>query len=242
MRLPIAPEGKREIALAVVVAVVWALLATWWGAATWAWIGLLVPAAVVAFFRDPPRRSPAEAGLLVGPADGRVTHVERIDREPTIGGPAVRISIFLSIFDVHVNRSPCAGRVIDVRLRPGAFHDARSEASAPENHANTVTIAPADPVTGPVIVRQIAGKIARRIVCNVRPGDELQAGQKFGMIKFGSRTDLILPAQPGLEVLVQPGRKVKAGKTVVARIAPEQDLPEGGESTAALAAGEALGP
>jgi phosphatidylserine decarboxylase len=175
------------------------------------------------FFRDPNRKVPAERGLILSAADGRITHIEQIDKHPLIGGPAVRVSVFLSIASVHVNRSPCAGLVIDTRLREGLYLDARDEHCADKNACNTVTLAPDRPLAGPIIIRQLTGKIARRIVCNVGRGEGLAAGQKFGMIKFGSRTDVIVPHQPGLEVLVKVGQKVHAGTTVLMKlVSPRQ--------------------
>jgi len=221
LRIPIAPEGRREILLGLCASALLGLIA-WRSGWMWFWpIAALPGLVVLGFFRDPDRSVPAEPDLLVAPADGRVTHVEHIDRDPLIGGPAVRLSIFLSVLDVHINRSPWGGRVVNIRWQNGVFHDAREERSASENYSNSIVIAPDGPLRGPIVVRQIAGKIARRIVCHLRPGEVVQRGQRFGMIKFGSRTDLIIPAQEGLRLLVQPGSRVYAGKTPVAKI----DLP-----------------
>jgi phosphatidylserine decarboxylase len=218
MKLPLASEGTREMLIAAGICLAWAGL--WTAAGRWpmALVGVLLLAAVLMFFRDPDRAIPTQQGLILSAADGRVTHVQRIQDEPTVGGPAVRVSVFLSVADVHVNRAPCPAKVIDTNLREGLYLDARDESCADKNACNTMTLAPEPPIQGPIIVKQLTGKIARRIVCNVRPGDCLAAGQKFGMIKFGSRTDVIVPEQPGLEVLVKVGQKVHGGTTILARV------------------------
>ena len=159
------------------------------------------------FFRDPEREVPAGPGVVVSPADGKVVALTE-DAE----GPS--IAIFLSVFDVHVNRAPIAGRVETVAYRPGSFRAAFDEAAGEINERNEIVIAGE---TGRVRVRQIAGLIARRIVCRVAVGDRLEAGQRFGMIRFGSRTDLRLP--PGSAVQVGLGDRVRGGESVVGRLA-----------------------
>lgn len=159
----------------------------------------------LAFFRDPDRVIPDDPALLVSPADGIVTAVEK---SPS----GLRISIFLSIFDVHVNRSPVAGRVQRVKYHPGRFIAANFDKSSAENERNTLIL---DSERGEIRVVQIAGIIARRIICRVQPGDTLGSGERFGMIRFGSRTDLIVP--PGAEPLVRIGTKVRGGSSAVAR-------------------------
>jgi phosphatidylserine decarboxylase len=151
---------------------------------------------------------------MVAPADGRVTEITRLEAYEGIGRPALRIGIFLSVFDVHVNRSPCAGRVLSVRHQPGEFLDARHPECGIRNESNTVVINPVE-TTGPIIVRQIAGLIARRIVCHLKPGDSVMRGQQFGLIKFGSRTELIVPLDSGLEAAVRIGQHVKGGATIL---------------------------
>jgi phosphatidylserine decarboxylase len=184
--------------------------------------GALLFGALLTFFRDPDRVIPAGPGLVLSAADGRVTDVQRVENHPLVGGPAVRISVFLSVASVHVNRSPCAGRVVDTTLREGLYLDARDRDCADKNACNTITLAPDGPLAGPVIVRQLAGKIARRIVCNVSGGDRLEAGQKLGMIKFGSRTDVIVREQAGLEVVARAGQKVHGGSSILARMVAVQ--------------------
>lgn len=184
----------------------------------------IVPAAllvfVISFFRDPPRKIPQEPGLLVSPADGRVVEITRLEHEEFVGGPAVRIGIFLSVFNVHVNRIPSASRVIRLCYEPGRFRNALSPASALDNERLTVGLEEEAAPHRRLVVRQIAGAIARRIVCELRPGEARPRGDRFGMIKFGSRTELLLPDEPGLEIRVRMGQKVKGAATVVARYAP----------------------
>jgi phosphatidylserine decarboxylase len=173
---------------------------------------------IVYFFRDPERAIPQEADVIVSPADGTVTNVEEVDEPDFPGGRALRISIFLSIFNVHVNRMPCAADVVDVRYFPGAFLDARNPDSAVRNEQ--LWIDAIEPGSGrPLRVKQISGAIARRIVCWLKPGDKLQRGERIGMIKLGSRTDLLLPVG-AIEVLVKIGDKVRGGATVLLRRNP----------------------
>lgn len=168
----------------------------------------------IAFFRVPSRSVPTGLGVLVAPADGRVTEVTRLDAHEGITGPALKISIFLSVFDVHVNCAPCDGKVVDVQYRPGEFLDARHPECGVRNESNTMTIQP-EGILGRVIVRQIAGLIARRIVCNAKVGDRLARGELFGLIKFGSRTDVIVSSDSGLEPVVRVGQHVKCRETIL---------------------------
>ena len=163
------------------------------------------------FFRDPHRAAPADETLVVAPADGRVTRVSPLDpadpRSPTV------VSIFLSVFDVHVNRAPIAGEVTDVTYTKGRFVIATRDEASLVNEQNSLTI------RGPrvtVVCKQIAGVLARRIVCWSKPGDKLALGERFGLIKFSSRTDLILPVE--IEVTTQVGDKVRGGVTVLGRL------------------------
>jgi phosphatidylserine decarboxylase len=172
---------------------------------------------IVYFFRDPERSIPDDRNALVSPADGTVTHVEEVDEPDFPGGRALRISIFLSIFNVHVNRIPRSGQVVDVRYFPGAFLDARNPDSAVRNEQLWIDLVETD--TGrPIRVKQISGAIARRIVCWLKTGDQLSRGERLGMIKLGSRTDLLLPASAASEVLVKPGDKVRGAATVLLRL------------------------
>lgn len=193
-----------------------------WSAGWWGLAPALLGTALLAFYRDPPRRGCRECDVLLAPADGRVVSVTRGFDDGDGSGPALRIVIFLSIFDVHVNRSPCAGRVLRVDYRPGRFLSALRAAAGSLNESNTITILPRPPLPGPVRVRQVAGALARRIVCAVRPEDTLSAGQRFGMIKLGSQTELRVPEDPRWCDVVQVGARVYAGRTVLARIGPDE--------------------
>lgn len=212
----IAREGMREMWLGTIVLGAGAGVAGWlfWPLAlpfvlVWLW--------VIAFFRDPPRRITCAADELCSPADGTITEITHLDNEPLIGGPAVRIGMFLSIFNVHINRAPCAGRVRSITYMPGAFLDARDPDSGKRNESNTIILDTEAPLPGPVVVRQVAGKVARRIICHLSPGDRVTAGQRFGLIKFGSRTELLVPRLAGTKVLVGIGDRVRAGLTILAR-------------------------
>ncbi len=163
------------------------------------------------FFRDPPRRIPTEANLLVSPADGTVVEISEADETEFLKTPCTKIGIFLSVFDVHINRSPCDGTVRATKYTPGQFLDARHPDCGRLNESNTIHL-------GDVVVKQIAGLIARRIVCEARPDDTLLRGQKFGMIKFGSRTELYIPKNQVDEIRVKLKDKVKGGETVIARV------------------------
>lgn len=179
----------------------------------------LLPAAFFLwFFRDPERIIPAGEGLVVSPADGKVTDVSATQME---GTPCTRISIFLNVFDVHVNRSPISGVIRSAVYKKGAFGNAMTAASAEANEQNIVTME-GEGMT--VVFKQIAGLLARRIVFHPKPGEKLARGQRVGLIKFGSRTDIIFP-QPA-EVRVKPGDRVMGGSTVLARVAvPRKTAP-----------------
>lgn len=166
------------------------------------------------FFRDPERRIPSDAGALVSAADGRVVVVDEVDEPTFVGGRALRVGVFLSVFDVHVNRAPEAGVVRHLRYTPGRFLDARDPRSRSENEANAIGIELDD--GSRLLVRQVAGLIARRIVCAVKEGERVARGQRIGMIKFGSYTEVLAPAA-AFEPLVRPGDRVKGGASLVAR-------------------------
>lgn len=186
----------------------------------WLWWPLGLPPLVVCglvvwFFRDPPRTIPMEHGVVVAPADGKIVQIEPID-DPDIG-PAVQIGIFLSIFNVHINRSSLAGSVVEIRYRPGKFLNALRPESARENENLDVLMVSQDRPGKPFRIRQITGQFARRIVCWVRPGDVLAKGEPFGMIKLGSRTELVIPRDESLEFEVAIGDTVWAGASRIAR-------------------------
>lgn len=190
-------------------------VAGWLIVATLTVIGLLI----VWFFRNPPRRVPTEPGLVVSPADGKIVEIDELDHDEFIGGPAVRIGIFLSIFSVHINRAPVAGRVIGLRYQPGKYLNALRAASARENEQLAVRMQETEAPYRRYVVRQITGAIARRIVCWLKPGDSLTRGEIFGMIKLGSRTELVLPREAGLSIRTKLGDKVSAGSTILAHYA-----------------------
>ncbi len=185
------------------------------------WLMAVESITCLAFFRDPPRRIPTEPGLMVAPADGKITDITRLENHGICGSPALRIGIFLSVLDVHVNRSPCDATVGATEYRPGLFFDARRTEAATDNESLTITLlAPGTAHAGAkpaAVVRQISGAIARRIIAPVQIGQRLARGQRFGMIAFGSRTELIVPAPERWEVVVHAGQHVKAGATILLR-------------------------
>ena len=164
------------------------------------------------FFRDFPRTITAADHEVVSPADGTVVAIEDLDESPHYDGPTRRVSIFLSVFNAHLNRAPYPGTVTAVKYAPGAFKDARLPETSQVNESNAVWM---DTPRGPMTIRQISGAVARRIVCPVGVGTTLAKGEKFGMIRFGSRTELYLPA--GTEVTVTLNQSVYAGTTIMAR-------------------------
>ncbi len=170
----------------------------------------------LAFFRDPAREVPQDEKVLLSPADGTVTDIEEVTDSP-LGVPAVRVGIFLSVFNVHINRAPCTVRISRVEYRKGTFKNAMSPESGKVNESNDVYMERLADPKSPLLVRQISGAIARRIVCAVSPGETLQQGERFGMIKFGSRTELYVPAEGKATVEVKVGDKVKAGLSSLIR-------------------------
>jgi phosphatidylserine decarboxylase len=165
------------------------------------------------FFRDPERNCPADADLLLAPADGRITEIETVEETSFIGGPALRIGIFLSIFDIHINRAPCNVKIEKITYKKGKYLNAMNAQSGRLNESNELDLIRTDSPKDKLIVRQISGAIARRIVCAATEGQELSGGRRFGMIKFGSRTELYLPVRESAKCLVRIGDKVKAGLT-----------------------------
>ena len=226
--IPLAPWGAAELLLMGGPLLALTILAAGASAYGSPWWYLSLPPAVmlgfiVSFFRSPRRRVPQERGLWVSPADGTIAEITPVEHDDFVGGRAVRVGIFLSIFNVHLNRSPVAARVIALRYAPGEFLNALRPESALRNENLWIAMEEDLPPYRRFVVRQISGAIARRIVCELRPGEVVPRGHVFGMIKFGSRTELILPADEGLEVKVRVGQKVKAGVTVVAEY-KEKDL------------------
>ena len=197
-----------------------AILLAWLAAPLWALPALLLAVFFLWFFRDPERAIPDEAATVVSPADGKVTDVSPL----TVNGvPFTRISIFLNVFDVHVNRSPIAGVIRDLRYQHGEFLNAMNPASAEHNEQNMVTV---EGENYTVVFKQIAGLLARRIVFNKKLGDRVERGERVGLIKFGSRVDVILPSDARLQIKV--GDRVKGGASILAHL-----VPDAGQLTAA---------
>lgn len=169
---------------------------------------------VLYFFRDPERRFDSSENLLLSPADGRVMSILEINEEEYIRGKAIKVSIFLSLFNVHINRIPVSGTVTYQQYRPGKMLPAFKSHASELNERNTIGV---DTGTTKILVRQITGLVARRIVWWVKPGDKVKQGERFGLIKFGSCTEIIVPKDQ-VEILVRQGDKVVASQTVIGRL------------------------
>ena len=195
-----------------------AVLLGWLAGPLWALPACLLALFFLWFFRDPERAIPDSAGALVSPGDGKVTEVASVVMNCV---PFTRISIFLSVFDVHVNRSPVAGVIREVRYQKGKFLNAMNPASAEHNEQNAVTIEGDGHV---VVFKQIAGLLARRIVFNKKVGDTVKRGERVGLIKFGSRVDVLLDASATVQIKV--GDRVKGGSSVLAQLGREPALSE----------------
>ena len=191
-----------------------AVLVAWLTSPAWGIPALVLAAFFLWFFRDPQRVIPATAGAVVSPADGKVTDVSTVELED---GPRRRISIFLSVFDVHVNRSPISGVIRDVRYQHGQFRNAMDAASAQHNEQNIVAV---EGEGQRLVFKQIAGILARRIVFTKKVGERVARGERVGMIKFGSRTDVLLEA--GADVQVKVGDRVKGGASVLAYVGSQR--------------------
>lgn len=203
-----APEGRWFIVAAFVILAVLALSRYWWFALLWLPIAIWV----VAFFRDPARTGDRGEKLVIAPADGKVVSVLTLSEPAFHQADAVRVSIFMNVFDCHVNRYPSSGTIAFRQYNPGKFINAAAEKASLENEQSSVGLQTAH---GKVLVRQIAGLIARRIVTDHHEGREVQQGDRLGMIRFGSRVDVFLPLNA--EVLVKEGDRTVAGVTVIAR-------------------------
>ena len=203
----VARAGYPFIIAAAFTTAVLALL----GLTTLTLISLAITFAICGFFRDPDRIIPDQQGALVSPADGKVIVAGPVDNSPYYEGPAMKISIFMSVFNVHVNRVPYDGRVKGIDYYPGKFFSANLDKASLQNEHNAIFVEMEN--TKPLCVVQVAGLIARRIICKIQPGDHVLRGQRFGLICFGSRLDVYLPMDIKLRVAV--GDKVKAGTSIL---------------------------
>lgn len=212
LRIPIHREGWPFIGIALLVTFLALKLAGVWGFA-------LVPVTlwVIAFFRDPERKSDAGDQFIVCPADGRLLPIVEAEppQELDLGtGKMIRLSIFMNVFNVHVNRMPCNGTVVTLAYRPGKFFNASFDKASVHNERMAIRLRRDEGLGGDIAVVQIAGLIARRIVCDLKEGERVWRGSRFGIIRFGSRVDVYLPA--GARVLANAGQNVKAGVTLLA--------------------------
>lgn len=207
---PMHPEGRKFVAIFAAITVILFLIAPVLG-----WIGVGLTIWCYYFFRDPVRATPTRAGLIVSPADGIVSLIEKAVPPAELGMSDMaltRVSVFMSVFNCHVNRAPIAGKIAAIAYRPGKFFNASLDKASADNERNSLCIEMPD---GPQIaVVQIAGLVARRIVCFSAPGDTLRTGERFGLIRFGSRLDVYLP--DGVEPMVNLGQTMVAGETVLA--------------------------
>ena len=213
---PVHSDGYRFLAIAAAVTLLLFLL---WPPV--AWLAALITVFIAYFFRDPARVTPLREGLVIAPGDGRICAIERVRSPLELGlgdSERVRISIFLSLFDVHINRAPVAGRVTRSVYVPGSFLNAARDKSSEENERRAIVIV--IPGGAEIAVVQIAGVIARRIVTFVGEGDSVGVGQRFGLIRFGSRVDLYLP--PGRAALVCVGQRAVGGETVLADLKSDE--------------------
>lgn len=214
--VPLTRHGFREMLIGslVLVGVAVAL-----GHEAWPLAVLPLPFLIFlfAFFRDPNRGVPAEQHAMVSPADGTVSDITELDHDEWLGGPAVRVGIFLSVFNVHVNRSPCDGKVAKVEYKKGKFINAmKHDEASSDNESNTVLLVERDGTEPVAVVKQIVGLIARRIIFPLEVGDVVGRGDRIGMIKFGSRTELYIPKRLDPQIKVTVGQKVRGAADVIA--------------------------
>lgn len=221
MSIPITRYGQPQVTVFTLLGLVLATASGVFLPTPWCWIGVAVfglfTVWVLSFFRDPNRVVPTGDKLLVSPADGKVTDITEVDDPEYVGEKCIMIGIFLSVFNVHINRAPAAGKVDYIKYVPGKFLNAMSSESGRQNEANLVGMK-LDDGGDRVLVKQIAGLIARTIVCRCNEGDALARGERFGMIKFGSRTELYVPVRRIDEVTVTVGQSIKAGRDIVGKL------------------------
>jgi phosphatidylserine decarboxylase len=224
MRIPLTKYGLPEVAVYPAAVTILMAAVALFGAPLLPMAALVAIETILAlvlvwalmFFRDPYRRIVRDDTTLLAPADGRIADIETVDEGDFIGGPALRIGIFLSIFNTHINRAPCDAKVEKITYRPGKYLNAMNRMAGKVNESNNLAMVRTGSPQDRLLVRQISGAIARRIVCAAREGQHLTGGEQFGMIKFGSRTELYLPANERIECMVRVGDKVKAGLTPLA--------------------------
>ena len=207
-QVPVAKEGYPFIGFVAFCTLIFALLDLWIPASVF----LVLTTFVLSFFRDPERFIPPQENTLVSPADGKVILVEKIDANEFTAGKAYKLSIFMNVFNVHVNRIPFSGKVDDVIYMPGKFYSADSAKGALQNEYCATVVTTSGDKTFAFV--QVAGLIARRIVCWLEPGDQVKKGKRYGLIRFGSRVDLYLPEDT--EIKAQLGQKVRGGESVLA--------------------------
>ncbi len=208
MRCPIHKEGIKLAGILFAIALVFCKIEKWVSR-----LFLLATAFTLYFFRDPEREIPQGSNLIVSPADGKIVGIDSVEHVPFIDGPARRVTIFLSVFDVHINRSPVKGKIAYRHYTPGKFLDARNPKASTENERNAIGIECADGKK--FVVIQIAGLIARRILCWKNPGEYVNSGERLGMIRFGSRTEIYMPLDTKIEVKL--GQKVAGGTSIIGR-------------------------
>jgi phosphatidylserine decarboxylase len=207
LRIPVVREGLVFIFPLLSISVfLWIL-----GISAWAWFFSLLTVFVISFFRDPERTIPAGDKAILSPADGKIIRIESCIEERFLKGPALKVSIFMSVFNVHVNRIPLSGRIAEVAYRPGKFVSANLDKASAANEQNALLLEAAGGTK--LLFVQIAGLIARRIVCWVRKGDPVERGRRFGMIRFGSRMDVYLP--PNVQIQARLGQKAYGGQTIL---------------------------
>lgn len=216
MRIPLAKYGLRELMMFGIPCVV----GTGAAIALFPWVApipIFFLSFLFNFFRDPERRTPQGAALIIAPADGTVSHIVPVFEEHYLKCDTTKVSIFMSVLNVHVNRVPVHGRVEFIKHTKGKFLDARDDECFSSNENNVMGLSLIGSQVK-IAVKQIAGKIAKRIVCACKVGDVFEQGQRFGMIKFGSRVEVFVPNSVRFEVMVKVGEKVTAGKTVLGKI------------------------
>ena len=216
--VPIHPDGQKFIVVSFIIMLVLFLISTWLG-----WVGALITCYIAYFFRDPERVTPLREGLVVSPTDGKISSIEKIKPPSELGlgdQERVRISVFLSVFDVHINRSPVPGIIKKSIYTPGAFLNADLDKASEDNERRSYVIEMASGVE--IAAVQIAGLIARRIVTFTSEGSTIGTGERIGLIRFGSRMDVYLP--PGDAALVSVGQRAVGGETILADL--KSDEPE----------------